>query len=77
MESIKLEQQIIEGLRSEPKFIPSVLLWNDDGLRLFDEVTRTPHYYPNHTEIDLLNSHADDITKNIVSNSVVIELGSG
>ena len=75
--AINLENDIVDGLRSQPKFLPSVLLWTADGLKLFDEVTRTPEYYPNYSEIDILKTHVDDIAKNIVSDSVLIELGSG
>ena len=75
--AINLEHDIINGLRSQPKFLPSVLLWTAEGLKLFDEVTRTPDYYPNNSEIDILKTHVDDIAKNVVSDSVLIELGSG
>ena len=75
--AINLEHDIVDGLRSQPKFLPSVLLWTADGLKLFDEVTRTPDYYPNYSEIDILKTHVDDIAKNVVSDSVLIELGSG
>ena len=75
--AINLENDIVDGLRSQPKYLPSVLLWTADGLKLFDEVTRTPDYYPNRSEIDILKTHVDDIAQNVVSESVLIELGSG
>ncbi|KAI4215118.1 MAG: hypothetical protein LQ351_002433 [Letrouitia transgressa] len=72
-----LKRDIVEGLGSEPKFLPGVLLWDTCGLKLFDEITQSPDYYPNDSEIDILSLHADDIVENIVPGSVVVELGSG
>lgn len=74
---MNLERGIVDGLRSEPQSLPDVLLWNTEGLKLFHEITQSPDYYPATTEIDLLNSHADEVAKTITSGSVVIELGSG
>ena len=75
--AMNLEKDIVNGLRSQPKYLPSVLLWTAEGLKLFDEITRRPEYYPIYTEIEILKTHVDDIVKNVVSDSVLIELGSG
>ncbi|KAL9037978.1 MAG: hypothetical protein Q9214_005466 [Letrouitia sp. 1 TL-2023] len=70
-----LKRDIVEGLSSEPKFLPGVLLWDTCGLKLFDKITQSPDYYPNDSEIDILSLHANDIVENIVHGSVVVELG--
>ena len=74
---LNLKDEIITGLRSTPKYIPSILLWTAEGLKLFDKITKTEAYYPIHTETGILKSNADDIAKNIPSESVIVELGSG
>ncbi len=72
-----LEPDILEGLRANPRYLPSVLLWNADGLNLFDKITQSPDYYPSYSEVDILKAHADDIAGRVSTGSTVIELGSG
>ena len=72
-----LKPHILEGLRANPRYLPSVLLWNADGLSLFDKVTQSPDYYPSYSEIAILKAHANDIAGKISPGSIVIELGSG
>jgi EasF-like predicted methyltransferase len=72
---------IRSGLK-EPHYLghrtfPSLLLWNEQGLKYFEEVTYCPEYYLTNTEIGLLESHSQDIAKNIKSGSILLELGSG
>ncbi|KAF2774158.1 hypothetical protein EJ03DRAFT_1440 [Teratosphaeria nubilosa] len=62
-----------DGLRS----FPSLLLWDERGLKYFEEVTYAPEYYLTNTEISLLERHSHEIAKNIKSGSVLLELGSG
>ncbi|RYP21986.1 hypothetical protein DL767_009135 [Monosporascus sp. MG133] len=47
--NLDLVEEITSGLRSQPLSIPSLLLWDDQGLKLFDRYTRIPSYYPFHT----------------------------
>ncbi|KAG2009978.1 hypothetical protein CC2G_012842 [Coprinopsis cinerea AmutBmut pab1-1] len=59
-----LSQEVLNGL-SRPvgeKTLPSMLLWDEEGLRLFDNViTTVPEYYPFATEKKILEEHADEI----------------
>ena len=77
VKAANLKLDIVNGLGSDPKFLPSFLLWNTDGLRLFNKITQSRDYYPKSAEMEILNSHADDLVTNIMPGSVVIELGSG
>ena len=72
-----LRRQILDGMAREPLSLPSLLLWNDVGLKLFKELTHDPSYYPTHKEVQVLNENADNIVKRIPSGSVLIELGCG
>ena len=59
-----------------PRF-PALLLWDQKGLKFFEEITYSDDYYPIHNELDLLKQHGDEIARNIKPNSLLIELGSG
>ncbi|KAH9821439.1 Histidine-specific methyltransferase, SAM-dependent [Teratosphaeria destructans] len=62
-----------DGLRS----FPSLLLWDERGLKHFEDLTYAPEYYLTNTEISLLERHKHEIAKNIKSGSILLELGSG
>ncbi|KAK8850846.1 hypothetical protein PGQ11_013325 [Apiospora arundinis] len=57
--------------------LPSMLLWNEKGLRLFEEVTYTPEYYLTNTEISLLETHSGELARQIEPGTILLELGSG
>ena len=75
--SSRLGEEISIGLRGVPRSLPSLLLWDSHGLRLFDELARDAVYYPGRKETTLMSSHADCIAASIPAGSVIIELGSG
>ena len=56
--------------------LPTMLLYNELGLQLFEKITYNPHYYLTNSEIDVLTRHAQEIAK-IIRGSTIIELGSG
>ncbi|CAG8738305.1 7837_t:CDS:1, partial [Racocetra fulgida] len=62
-----LVRSIINGLANNPKFVPSMTLYDNRGLQLFEKVTYTDEYYINRCEIDILNKEVDQITEFISS----------
>ena len=74
-----LVDSIRAGLRKPEgsKELPSLLLWNEDGLKYFEEITYTPEYYLTNAEIDLLKEHSHAIAEQIEPGSILLELGSG
>ncbi|KAI1315189.1 hypothetical protein EDD11_001126 [Mortierella claussenii] len=76
-----LAHKILSGLcpkeSARAKTIPTVVLYNDRGLQLFDEITYLKEYYLTHEEVEILERDADRIVDYIPDNSVVVELGSG
>lgn len=68
---------IVDGLKSEFRESPSLLLWNDRGLSLFDEVLGSPDYYPASREWSLLRTAVHKIAYSISSGDRLIELGAG
>ncbi|CAG8674245.1 12308_t:CDS:1, partial [Racocetra fulgida] len=57
--------------------VPSIVLYDDRGLQIYDQLTYTDEYYLTNFEINILNKKVDQITDYIASDSTVIELGAG
>jgi L-histidine N-alpha-methyltransferase len=64
------------GLTAVPKSMPPVWFYDDRGSELYEQITRTPEYYPFRTERDLLVRSAGEIAEAAAA-SVLVELGSG
>ena len=64
------------GLRSQPKELPAVWLYDDAGSRLFEQITRLPEYYPTEAEREILADRAAEIATATEARTLV-ELGSG
>lgn len=74
----ELVRSIIDGLTTNnPKLVPSMILYDNRGLQLYEKVTNTDEYYLTRCEEDILNKDVDQITEFISSGSSIIELGSG
>lgn len=81
---VKYEHNILEdirkGLRPQDggeKTLPTLLLYDEAGLRLFEKITYLDEYYLTNAEIDVLNRYAQNIANRIQSGSILVELGSG
>lgn len=59
------------------KEINTLVLYDDRGLQLFDQITYVPEYYLTEAEIDILKSKSEEIVECIPDGSAIIELGSG
>lgn len=73
-------QDIKDGLRPEAggeKTLPTMLLYDEAGLRLFEKITYVDEYYLTNAEIEVLETYANQIAERIRPGSVVVELGSG
>lgn len=51
----------LAGLLAPRKTLPPKLFYDDEGCRLFGEITRLPEYYPTRTEMALLRRIASEI----------------
>ncbi len=77
---IELKQEILSGLKPKDggeKTLPTLLLYDDEGLRLFEEITYLDEYYLTEEEIAILSKYADRIAERIPEGANVVELGSG
>ncbi|KAI6161859.1 histidine-specific methyltransferase [Pisolithus thermaeus] len=70
---------VLAGL-SKPyneKELPNLLLYNEEGLRLFEQITYQPDYYLTGLEIDILSRHAHQIADSVPDGAILLELGAG
>lgn len=79
-DEISLSAAISDGLRPAPgseKTLPTLLLYDEAGLRLFEKITYLDEYYLTNAEIELLEAYSDSIAEHIQPGSMIVELGSG
>jgi dimethylhistidine N-methyltransferase len=69
--------KLLAELRQTPPRIAPHYFYDRLGSQLFDQITRTPEYYPTRTELSLLAERGDDIAEHVAPGSVLVELGSG
>lgn len=77
---ISILDEIRKGLHPEhggEKRLPTLLLYDEAGLKLFEKITYLEQYYLTNAEIDVLEEHSDKIAERIASDSIIVELGSG
>ena len=75
-----LRDEILSGIRAEngvEKRLPTMLLYDEAGLRLFERITYLEEYYPTNAEIEVLTTYANQIAQTVPDGSMVVELGSG
>ena len=71
-----LAADLAEGLTSVPKDLPPKWFYDDEGSRLFAEITRLAEYYPTRREHEILQRAAADIVR-LSGADTLVELGSG
>lgn len=79
-EEFNLLGDIKNGLRPADggeKSLPTLLLYDEAGLKLFEKITYLEEYYLTNSEIEILETYASHIAERIQPNSIVLELGSG
>lgn len=83
---LAIRKQILDGLQRPfgEKQFPTMLLYDEQGLRLYDAITtEAPEYYLFGAEEEILKTRADDIVRvmhagaGLSAGEVVLELGSG
>lgn len=72
----EIKRDVLNGLTSTNKYIPSKYFYDEKGSRIFDEICHLPEYYPTRTELSILKNAAEGIMANFQGGDM-IELGSG
>ncbi len=71
------EQDVLEGLRDDPKRIPAKYFYDHAGSQLFERITALPEYYPTRCELRILQDHAAAIGALVPVGAALVEFGSG
>lgn len=71
--------EVSNGLTQRPKMLSPWLFYDQEGSRLFEEITELPEYYVTRTERQILAEHADEIISAAAGGRdlSIIELGAG
>jgi hypothetical protein len=80
VEESSIRDDILSGLQppsGQMKQMPTLLLYDSVGLKLFEEITYIDEYYLTNYEIELLEHQASSIAGSIEPGSMIVELGSG
>jgi dimethylhistidine N-methyltransferase len=77
LDSVAMRDEILKGLRAQPKTISSKYFYDSTGSRLFNAICNTPEYYLTRVEKLLLSGIAGEVARLIGPESVVIEPGCG
>lgn len=78
-----LADSIRAGLRNSNdtspsrRSIPHLLLWDEKGQKLFEEITQLEQYYLTRDEAKALEEQSGNIARRIKPGSLVIDMGSG
>jgi hypothetical protein len=65
------------GLTSTPKQLPSLLLWDAEGHKLFQGVTNSRSYYGTRADQDIMVENLNQLCDMIGDDGILLELGSG
>ncbi|WP_296394157.1 L-histidine N(alpha)-methyltransferase [Williamsia sp.] len=71
-----LVDDVRDGLTASPKNLQPKWFYDEQGSKLFEQITALPEYYPTRTEKAILAAHADDIV-DATGMTTLVELGSG
>lgn len=74
--TLAFARDVAIGLTDTPRWLPCQYLYDAEGSRLFEEITRQPEYYPTRTEAGILEAAAGAVAARTGS-VALIELGSG
>jgi L-histidine N-alpha-methyltransferase len=71
-----LADDVLDGLTKPFKELPPKHLYDTEGSRLFDAISRTPEYYPTRTERAILEALGPELVRRTRA-AELVELGSG
>lgn len=71
------KEDVLEGLKKSYKSISSKYFYDERGSELFEKISNLDEYYPTDAEMEILETHSEEISDAVGSNSLIIEFGSG
>lgn len=70
-------QEVLDGLRQQPKTLSPKFFYDERGSRLFEQITELPEYYPTRTELSIMRENIEEIVGLVGPQASLIEFGSG
>lgn len=68
---------VLAGLSTTPKRLPSKYFYDAAGSRLFERICEQPEYYLTRTELAIMREHAEDMAHALGPQVRLVEYGSG
>ncbi len=76
-ETSRMRDDVLKGLRQQPKHFPSQYLYDDRGARLFERICELDEYYLTRTENAIIAENIAHISQRLGPQAILIEPGSG
>ncbi|MEY4729649.1 MAG: hypothetical protein RL020_807 [Pseudomonadota bacterium] len=76
-ENLLFAQDVLEGLAKQQKTLPCKWFYDQRGSELFEQITKTPEYYPTRIETGILHRLTEELPALCGELETVVELGSG
>jgi dimethylhistidine N-methyltransferase len=76
----QVARDVRRGLTRDKKMLPPWLFYDDEGSRLYEEITKLAEYYPTRTERAILEANAEAIVERVAAGASTVhalELGAG
>jgi L-histidine Nalpha-methyltransferase len=70
-------RDVVAGLTAPNKTLRPKYFYDEEGSRLFEEITQVPEYYPTRTEIGILEEKGAEIANLIPAGGALVEFGAG
>lgn len=68
---------VLHGLAQKQKTLPCKWFYDQRGSELFEQITKTPEYYPTRIETGLLHQLSNELPQLFGAVETIVELGSG
>jgi dimethylhistidine N-methyltransferase len=73
----EVRAELLEALRSQPRSIPTRLLYDARGSALFDQICETPEYYLTRAELEIMERGGPEMAALCGPGCALLEYGSG
>ena len=77
VEESPFAQDVVAGLSARPKRLSPKYFYDEEGSRLFEQITALPEYYPTRCELAILEAHAAEMGRLLPAHTALVEFGSG
>lgn len=71
------ENEVLIGLKSNPKSIPPKFFYDSRGSQLFEEITALEEYYLTRCELNIIERERETLSGIIGDNAMLVEFGCG